>query len=129
MIYNLVEYLKNQLTSITFIANGWTQDSAIESILITQTGGEPNHSFDRTDWNVQIMSRAKSSVKAKENIDYVYDLLKNRFGLELSAVTVNSKVYPSIKTYQILPMQAPNYLGADEQGLEMWVFNIVVTTK
>jgi len=128
MIYNLVNYLATQLTSLIFIADSWSVDSAKESILIKQTGGEPKHWYDRTDWTVQILSRAASSVDAKKNIELVYAKLKNRFGLTLPQVTVNGEVFSAVIAYQISPMQAPSSIGADDINLEMWSFNVTITT-
>lgn len=128
MIYNLVEYLRTQLTTIKFVANGWTKESPQASVLVMQSGGEPDHYYERTDWRAQLMSRNKNSDLAKIEIEAVYNKLKNRFHLLLPAVTVNKIVYAAIQTYQISPIQAPGFLGADEANLLMWSFNILVTT-
>jgi len=129
LIFNLVEYLKVNLPTLTFVCNGWIEGSSETSINVTQTGGEPQHFFDRTDWTVQIMSRAKTNVDSKVNIESVYSLLKNKYGLTLPTVTVDSVIYAEIKTYQISPLQIPEYLGMDEKRLYMWVFNLKVVTK
>ncbi len=128
MIYNLRKYLTLNLPDITFYANGWRPKSEHDSVMILQSGGDPEHWIDRTDWTVQIMSRAENIVNAKEQIDDVYAKLKNRYGLELPAITVDSIVYPLVKTYQISPLQTPGYIGADQANLEMWSFNIRITT-
>jgi hypothetical protein len=129
MIYNLTEYLRLQLPTLNFIANGWDPDSEQNSIVINDTGGDPNHWIPRTDWAIQIMSRANSVVLAKEQADTVYNLLKNKIGIVLPQVTVNGIVYTEVKTYQISPMQTPGYLGTDEKHLELFSFNIVLITK
>ena len=128
MIFNLVKYLTDQLGTITFYTNGWRPDSEKNSVMVSQSGGESQHWYDRTDWTVQIISRAENTVEAKEQIDSVYDLLKNKFGLTLTAVTVNGILYTAKETYQISPLQVPGYLGTDDANLEMWSFNIRVTT-
>ena len=128
MIFNLVSYLKINLTDITFYPNGWRPDSEHDSVMVLQSGGDPNHWYDRTDWMMQIISRAENVNNAKSQIDDVYEELKNRYGLELPAVTVNSIVYPLVKTYQISPLQTPGYIGADKANLEMWSFNLRITT-
>ena len=101
MIYNLVEYLKTELTALNFVANGFAPDSPVEATNISQTGGNEAHNHDRGDWAVQILSRASSSVQAKVNIDLVYAKMKNRFNLELPSVTVDNVVYAAVQTYQI----------------------------
>ncbi len=128
MIYNLRSYLTINLPDIIFYANGWRPDSEHDSVMVLQNGGDPLPWFDRTNWTVQIMSRAENIVNAKKLIDAVYNKLKNRYGLELPAITVGSTVYPLVKTYQISPLQAPGYIGADKANLEMWSFNLRITT-
>ena len=128
MIYNLLQYLKTNLPTIDFVANGWNPDSDQDTVMISETGGDPKHWYDRTDWAVQILSRGKNTNIAKENADDVYNLLKNRFGLTLPQVIVNGVVYEAIKTYQISPLQTPSYLGATPENLEMFSFNLTITT-
>lgn len=129
MIYNLVAYLTAQLPLLAFIANGWDPDSPQDSIAVIDTGGDPQHFYSRTDWAVQILSRANEVTVAKSQADSVYAVLKNKFGLLLPEVTVDTIVYSAIQTYQISPMQTPGYLGADEKHLEMFSFNIILITK
>jgi len=129
MIYNLVEYLKTELTTIDFVANGWMVDSPQNSVLVKQSGGDVKHYYERSDWRVQIISRAKNIVISKEQIELVYEKLKNRYGLSLPEVTVNEIVFVAVKTDQISPIQTPGYLGADNMNLEMWVFNLIITTN
>ncbi len=127
MIYNLVAYLVIQLPALDFVANGWSPESNQNSIMVRQSGGTVGHWFPRTDYNVQIISRAKNAVLAKSQIEEVYSELKNKFGIELPEVTVDA-VYAAVKTYQISPIEAPGYIGADETHLEMWSLNLVITT-
>ncbi len=128
MIYNLVAYLTANLTTIDFIANGLSPDSPQTAIMVSDTGGEPQHWYARTDWAVQVLSRSKSVDTAKQNIDAVYALLKNRFGLTLPEATVGGIVYPAIVGYQISPIQTPGYIGTTEEHLEMFSFNLTITT-
>ena len=129
MIYNLVAYLKINLPTIKFVANGWRPESDRDSVMVTETGGTPEHWYERTDWAIQIISRAENVTTSKYQINAVYQLLKNRFGITLSAVTVDLVVYPAVKTYQISPVQSPGYLGTNEENLEMFSFNLTITTK
>jgi hypothetical protein len=129
MIYNLVEYLITELPSIMFTANGFNPDSIADEVMVRDSGGDPKHWYDRTDWTVQIISRSMNVDLAKRNVDAVYNLLKNKFGVQLPAKTVAGVVYPAMQTYQISPTQTPGYLGADDKHLEMFVFNLIITTK
>ena len=128
MIYNLVEYLVIQLAAIDFVANSWGTKSPSDAVLVTQSGGDVSHYYDRSDHGVQVLSRAGSAVVAKEQIDNVYELLKNKFRILLPAVTVNEVVYAAVQTYQISPIQTPAHIGADDANLEMWSVNFVITT-
>ncbi len=128
MIYNLLQYLIVNLPTINFIVNGFSPDSNQNEVMISETGGDPQHWYNRTDWTVQVLSRAKNVNIAKSNIDSVYTLLKNKIGLLLPQVTVDEIVYAAIKTYQISPIQTPGYLGANEENMEMFSFNLIITT-
>ena len=96
--------------------------------MLRQTGGDVVHHYDRSDLAVQFLSRAGSSVVAKEQIDDVYELLKNKLRILLPEKTVKAKVYPAVQTYRIVPMQVPGYIGADDVNLEMWSVNFIITT-
>jgi len=128
MIYNLMGYLITQLPAIDFVANGWVEASPVNSVLLRQSGGDFANWYSRKDFAIQILSRAETSVVAKEQIDDVFDLLKNKLRLLLPAKTVNSVVYPAVQTYQTSPVQVPGYIGADEANLEMWSVNFRITT-
>jgi len=127
MIYNLVAYLIAQLPALDFVANGWSPESPQDSIMVKQAGGTVGHWFPRTDYNVQIISRAKNVVLAKSQIEQVYSELKNKFGLLLPEVIVD-EVFPEVQTYQVSPVEVPGYIGADETHLEMWSLNLIITT-
>lgn len=124
-----MKYLQNNIATIEFVANAWTEESPVNSILVVCNGGEPSHFVSRTDWTIQILSRAENVVKSETQIDLVYKLLKNKFRILLPSVIVNEINYPEVQTYQIVPIQAPGYLGADNINLEMWSYNMIVTTK
>ena len=127
MIYNLVAYLISQLPTLNFVANGWSPESPQDSVMVRQSGGTVGHWFPRTDYNVQIISRAKNTVLAKTQIEQVYSELKNKFGLLLPEVTVD-EVFAAVQTYQISPIEVPGYVGANETHLEMWSLNLIITT-
>jgi len=128
MIYNLVQFLINNLPSIDFVANGFSPDSLQTQVMVSETGGEPQHWYDRTDWTVQVISRSAKVNVAKQNADSVYAILKNRFGLLLPQAIVDGVTYPALQTYQISPIQTPGYIGATEENLEMFSFNLTITT-
>ena len=128
MIYNLWKYLEAELPALNYIIDGWEEsDDLSNAILLTATGGDPAHWFDRTDDTVQVISINVSKVSAKQNADLVYNKLKNRFGLTLPAATVNSVVYPALTTAQISPIQSPGYIGTDQNKNHMYSINFKVT--
>ena len=128
ILYNLVQYLVDQALGTQIVADVLTEKSETEAVLISQSGGTPEHYYDRTDWRFQALSRSKNPVDAQEACELVYVKLKNRFGLVLPVVTIDAIVYPAVTTYQISPIQAPSGIGADQENLYMWVFNFLVTT-
>ncbi len=128
MIYNLTEYLQIALPTITFVVDGWIKESPEQSVLLIQNGGTSEHQYDRQEWLVQFLARAKESVAARQDIMTVYDELRNRFRLPLPQVTIDSVDYPALIAWQISPNQLPGYIGADKQNLQMWSHNVTVTT-
>ncbi len=127
MIYNLTNYLKTQLTTYTFIANGWRKDSPDESIIVNDDGGIPDHYDFKMDLTVQILARSRDSVTSRKYATDVYDLLLNRFGLTLPEVTIDLVTYPAVNTAQISPIQRPAFIGMDDEGRALYSFNIQIT--
>ncbi|MEJ2248041.1 MAG: minor capsid protein [Candidatus Lokiarchaeota archaeon] len=128
MIYNLIEYLKTNLPALNFVINGFNKDSPSSCIVVKDTGGEEAHNYNRGDHTVQVLSRAHNNDNAKYNIEQVYSLLKNVFNLLLPSVMVNSRLYAAVQTYQISPIQKPQYLGVDNKNLELYDFNLIIVT-
>lgn len=126
--YNLAQYLQTELPALNFVVNGFKPNTADDAIKIDNTGGTPQHWYDRTDHTIQLLTRNNDVVIGKEQAQSVYSLLKNRFGLLLPSVTVSGVLYNALQTYQISPIQEPSYIGADDRGLHLFSFNIVVTT-
>ena len=128
ILYNVIKHLVDQSLGHTIVAGALTEKSAADCIAITQSGGDPEHYYDRTDWRFQVLSRASNDILAQTQCFAVYDELKNRFGLILPAKTVDSVVYPAVTTFQISPIQAPSGIGVDQANLFLWVYNFLVTT-
>ena len=128
MIYNLVAYLKTQFSTYSFVNDGWQKESPDTCICINDSGGTPSHTHNRTDYMVQVLSRSRDKVKAKEASSSVYEKLKNVFSLTLPATTIKSIVYPAVKTWQISPIQTPSFIGCDHEGRNLYSFNLKITT-
>lgn len=128
IVYNLVTHLQTVLPSLIFVANGWLTDTPEESLNVIDNGGEDVAFYPRKNHLVQVISRASSKTKAQKNAQDVFEELRNRFGLELPAVTVDGESYDAVKTYQISPNQIPGYIGSDDSHLEMWSVNFRIIT-
>jgi len=127
MIFNLVAYLKAQLGTYTFIANGWRKDSPDESITVNDDGGTPDHYDFKVDLTVQIIARSRDSVTSRKYAEDTYNKLLNRFGLTLPEVTINLVTYSAVDTAQISPIQRPAFIGMDDEGRALYSFNIQIT--
>lgn len=126
--YNLFQYLKTIHPSIPFVVNGYGPRSPDTCIKINLSSGLPAHWYRRNDWSIQLLSRSDKLVISKTIIQEVYNSIENRFGLQLPEYTLGSLVFPTVKAYRIVPIQTPGYIGADENGREMFSFNITLTT-
>lgn len=128
MIYNLAQYLITNFPLYNFVVNGSAISSAEDVIDVLDNGGDDSHYIDRQDAAVQIMSRSQVSKTASSvMINDIYNLIKNVFGLTLPAVTVDGVLYPEVKTWRIVPVQRPGYIGSDEVGRFLYSFNVTIT--
>lgn len=128
ILNNLVQYLRDRALGITIVADVLTEESPINCVVISQSGGSPDHFYPRTDWRFQVLSRARASTDAKAACEKVYVVLKNKWDLVFPAVTVDGVVYPTVTGNQVSPIQTPAGIGADQANLFMWVFNLMVVT-
>jgi hypothetical protein len=128
MIYNLTGYLRTTIPSLKFYANGAPTDAPDTCIYVNDMGGSERPWFDRQESRIQIISRARSRDTAKQNADTVYKNIKKKFGISLPAVTVGGVLYPLVKTWAILPIEAPQYLTDDDSGAPLFVFTVTITT-
>lgn len=121
MIFNFVQYLRNQFPTETIYANSMVLVSTQQSIpdrmvLIRETGGSENPWLRYSQPTVQILVRDKSAPAARKLTYEIFENVTSRFGLILPAITVGSDTYTAIQTLQISAIQKPFCLGADENG-------------
>lgn len=121
MIYNLVEYLKNEFPTELFYTNTRIKTATQTVIpdrnaLIKETGGPEKPWIQFVRKTVQILTRDKIDPKARKLAWDIYKKITSRFGLILPAVAVDGVNYPEIQTCQISAIQEPYPLGADESG-------------
>ena len=80
--YNLFQYLKTLIPTISFVVNGYSPESPDNCTKINITSGEPQHWYERNDWSIQVLTRDKSIVYGKVLFDdwpeYVIKWLKYR---------------------------------------------------
>lgn len=127
MLYNLVQYLVAAFPDISFVAEAFSTGSPDDCILIQDTGGTTDHYSGRPDITIQFLSRSKNNWVARNNVNQVYEYIKNRIGLLLPEATVNSVVYPELTAYRIVPIQRFGYIGASNENHHMYSFNSIVT--
>ena len=135
MIYNLVQYLKDNVSPVySYAINGAHKNTPDNCIIVNETTGIPEKFIDRVNHTTQIFSRAKSSVTAKEQIQNVFDKVDRYWDLILPETNItledgSIKIYPEVLAYQVTPLQKPTWFGYDENGLAKYVFNLQIITK
>lgn len=134
MIYNLKNYLKAEVPSLSYAVNGANETSPKDLIIINETSSTPSAQIERTDYTVQIFSRAEGSLTAKKQILEVFEKVNRYYDVMLPEAVEELKdgttiTFPSIKAYQMIPLQRPSWFGIDPNGLPTYLFNLRVTTK
>jgi hypothetical protein len=128
MIYNLVEYLRGQFPLEKFYCNlknlEITQTSIPDRIVIVnETGGNEMPYFLYVKQTAQIRCRDFDVTKTHRLAWAIFKNITSRFGLILSAVTVDGVVFPAIQTAQISAIQLPQNMGVDAEGRTEFVNN------
>lgn len=134
MIYNFKEYLKALYPSKNYAVNGAHETSPNELIILNETTAPQADNIDRIDYTVQIFSRAKSPLVAKEQIQDIFDKVNKYYDVMLpESVEVlgdgSTTTFPEVKAYQMIPIQSPVWFGYDKNGLALYVFNLKITTR
>jgi len=127
MIYNLVQYLLTNLSSLNFVVDGATSQSPDDLVVVSDSGGTVDNYTGRKDMSVQFISRSKNHFIARQQAITVFELINNVFGLVLPEIIVSGVTYPEVKTYRIVSIQAPGYLGTSDDFYEMYSFNVTIT--
>lgn len=130
MIYNLVQYLRNELPSETIYFNVKDLNSLTglvpdRLIIVQDTGGEETPWFQFQTQNYQIITRDIDSPKARKLIDDVCGKIVNKFGLILPSKIIDGVLYDSVQTAQISYNTLPQSLGVDN-GLFIWTSNLYI---
>lgn len=129
MIFNLVELFSITFPTFNFVANGWQVGSANDSIAVSEGGGDADMQIDRKDFFIQLMSRAQDKTIAKSRLLDAFNLIQKKFGLILPAAEVGSDKFPAVKTWKIVALQLPGFIGNDENGRALFSVNFNITTE
>jgi len=129
LIYNLVKYLVDGNPGLSYCANGFKENSPDDCTSVNEGQGIEQSWYNREDITIQVVSRALKGTTARINNKSSYNLIKKKYGLTLPEVTVESVVYPAVKTWAIRPVTTPTYIGDDENGRPMYTFNVEITLQ
>lgn len=134
MVYNFVQYLKDNKPDFNYAINGAHSTTPNYTIIVNENTSVPEPWIDRCVYTLQIFSRADSSVKAREQILEIFSIVDRFWDVILPETTVQQedgsfKTYEAIKAYQITPLQRPYWFGYDQNGLPEYVFNLKIITK
>jgi hypothetical protein len=119
MIYNLVQYIRNNLAGETIMPNirDLTSDQVPDRIVIAKdAGGVETSWFLLESVAVQIYTRDIDAPKARALARDVYNIINNKFGLILPSITVDGILYNEIQTAQISANSLPQSIGYDANG-------------
>jgi hypothetical protein len=134
MIYNLMQYFKDNYPSYNYAVNGAHDTSPDSLIIINETTSIPQNWISRCDYTVQIFSRAESPLAAERQIQDVFSITDRYFQVMLPETMVtlsdgSTETLPEIQSYQMIPIQRPYWFGYDPNGLAQYVYNLKITTK
>lgn len=132
MIFNLVQYLRTEFPTEIIYSDVEQKTSSQESvpdrrIIVSDTGGTEQPWTNYSEPTVQILTRDTNNPAARKLAYDIFYELKSRFGLILPAIIVGTITYPAIETAQIIPIQKPFCLGADENGRIEYTTNYKIT--
>lgn len=132
MIFNLVQYLRNQFPAETFYPNAnfllSSQDEIPDrKVLVQESGGTRQMKTGFTEAAVQIVCFDIDTVTCRELITEIFEELRDRNGLLLPQVTVNGTIYNQVETGAIKAMARPQFLKIDDNGLATWIINFIIS--
>lgn len=121
MIYNLVQYLRNQFPSENIYPVSMYLTSSQQSIpdrivVVRDTGGVEQPWTRYSEPTIQILTRDTNAPACRKLAFDIFNEITSRFGLILPSITVGSTTYNAIQTAQISAIQKPFLIGADENG-------------
>jgi len=134
MIFNLIQYLRNQFPAETFYLNasiptGAQTEQPDRKVLIQETGGQIQLFAKLNKPTIQVVCFDVSQLSARKLIYSIYDYINDRQGVILPEATADGTTYPEVETACIKAIQKPSGLGVDESGLAVWTVNFMITVR
>lgn len=131
MIYNLCEYLKNNLAGEIIYNNtrhiiSPAKKIPARNILIRETGGTVTSWFGFLRQLFQVITRDETNIKARRLAFDVYELIVDRYGIDLPEVIVAGETFEELETYQITCNSCPQSIGVDEHGYYEFSTNYLI---
>jgi hypothetical protein len=130
VIYNLVEYIRDELYDEDVYVNGRAQLAHAvipdRCILVKESGGSIRPWTRYASLTVQVLTRDKDAPKARALAHDVLNTLHDKFGLILPAALVDGVTYAQVQVAQISALQLPYPLGPDEDGRSVFTTNYQV---
>ena len=132
MIFNLVQYLRIEFPTETIYANVEHLISGQESVpdrrvIVAETGGTEQPWTRYSEPTIQIKTRDTNNPGVRTLAYNIFNKITSRFGLTLPAIIVGGVTYPTIQTAQIIAIQRPYCLGADDNGRIEYTTNYKIT--
>ena len=127
--WNVIQYLTdNTALDMPVCVDGLDPENSRDQISFTLSGGtKQNDAYAIASPELQVLVRSKSSTKAKKQVFKIFNLLDNKFGLELPEYSDGTYQYEAVTVPQISSVQIPSYIGADNNFAHMWVVNFNLT--
>lgn len=126
-VFNFYAYLKNKFPSINFVCGQIPPTKYDDYILIIDNGGQVSNHISRTDYSFQLLSFYNEATKARKAVETVFSGITRTFRIELPAITIDNVALSKCIAWQILAIQAPTYIGTDDNGRHMVSCNFIVT--
>ena len=132
MVYNFVQYLRTKFPTETIYSNiefkTASQESVPDRMIIVQSTGGTEQPFTRySEPTVQVRVRDTNDPEAYALVYNIFNEMTSRWGLILPAIVVGVNTHPAIETAQIIGIQKPYCLGADENGRIEYIVNFKIT--
>ena len=130
MIYNWTEYLRTKFPAEIFFSNQRHQIGGAsipdKCVLSKEYGGIKEPWIGTLQKAIQVTVRDFEIPSARELAYSIYNEMHDKYGLVLSASTVDGVVYPQLHTAEIKANQEPFCIGTDSEGRIEFTINFTI---